>query len=283
LAQTIYLCYNQRHTPLFSSGNCGSAGQAADERQEKQTMIQAVIFDLGGTLLEYKRPGATWLQFEQVGAEAVFAHLAGQGHALPSLDVFVAGVIEQVQLRWRQVTDRGGNFCLAGLLRDVCLDHGVALSAEEIAALVHAYTEPLSTQTRPLPGAKETLHTLHARGLKLGLISNTMWPGRYHLADLARHGLAGYFQHTLFSADAGVWKPHPEIFHRSLAALAVAPHEAVFVGDFLPHDIAGAQGVGMKGVHIATGEFSADGAQPDGRISALAELPALIDQWEVQP
>jgi putative hydrolase of the HAD superfamily len=107
-----------------------------------------------------------------------------------------------------------------------------------------------------------------------------MWPGRYHLTDLARHGLAEHFHHTLFSADVGVWKPHPEIFYRSLAALGVAPHEAVFVGDFLLHDIAGAQGVGIKGVHITTGEFSADSAEPDGRIETLAELPGLIAQWE---
>jgi len=245
-------------------------------------MIRAVIFDLGGTLLEYKLPGTEWLQFEQTGAEAAFAHLVEKGHELPSLETFVASVVEQVQSRWYRVTEQGGNFHLVDLLQDVCAGYGIALSQEEVEAVAHDYMTPLSAQALPLPGTDEALRTLRAQGRKIGLISNTMWPGRYHLADLARHGLLDYFHHTLFSADAGVWKPHPEIFCRSLAALAVAPSEAVFVGDFVPHDIAGAQNVGMKGVHIMTGEFRHDGVEPDGRINSLDELPALIAQWEAE-
>jgi putative hydrolase of the HAD superfamily len=246
-------------------------------------MIRAIIFDLGGTLLEYKLPGTNWTQFEQAGAEAAFAHLVRRGHKAPPREAFVDGVVEQVQLRWRQVTERGGNLRLADVLRDVCARYGIILSPAEVEAAVHSYVTPLSAHARLLPGAKETLQAFRAGGLKIGLISNTMWPGHYHLADLARHGLAEYFHHTLFSADVGAWKPHPEIFYRSLSALRVLPHEAVFVGDFLLHDIAGAQGVGMKGVHITTGEFSGDGVEPDGRIGALAELPALIAQWEKGP
>jgi putative hydrolase of the HAD superfamily len=243
-------------------------------------MIRAVIFDLGGTLLEYKLPGTDWTQFEQAGAEAAFAHLIRQSHKMPPREAFVDAVVGQVQSCWRQVTERGGNLRLADVLRDVCARYGIILSPAEVEAAVHNYVTPLSAHARPLSGAKETLQALRARGLKIGLISNTMWPGRYHLADLARHGLVKHFHHTLFSADVGVWKPHPEIFYRSLAALGVAPHEAIFVGDFLLHDIAGAQGVGIKGVHITTGEFSADSVEPDGRIGTLPELPGLIAQWE---
>lgn len=245
-------------------------------------MIRAIIFDLGGTLLEYKLSGTDWPQFEKSGARAAFAHLVGKGHKLPARETFVTSVVEQVQSRWQQVTERSGNLRLADVLREVCAGHGLALSPKEAETTAHHYVTPLSEQAQPLPGARETLQTLRAQGRKIGLVSNTMWPGRYHLADLARHGLAGYFHHTLFSADAGVWKPHPEIFGQSLAALEVTPGEAVFVGDFLLHDVAGAQGVGMKGVHITSGEFSADGVKPDGRIGALAELPGLIAQWDGQ-
>ncbi len=243
-------------------------------------MIRAIIFDLGGTLLEYKLPGTDWTQFEQAGANAAFAHLADQGHEMPSRQAFVDSVVGQVQSRWRHVTAQGGNLCLGDVLRDVCADYGVVLSSSEVEAAVHSYVTPLSAQVRLLPTAKETLQALHARGLKIGLISNTMWPGRYHLADLSRCGLSEYFYHTLFSADAGLWKPHPEVFRQSLTALGAAPEEAVFVGDFLPHDIAGAQGVGMRGVHIATGESSTDSVEPDGRIGVLAELLPLIARWE---
>jgi putative hydrolase of the HAD superfamily len=242
-------------------------------------MIRAVIFDLGGTLLKYKLPGTGWVEFETAGARAAHAHLIGAGHALPSGEAFVVRAVEQVQARWRQVTDRGGNLRLADLLRDLCAEYGLTLSPGDLEGAVRRYVEPLSGQARPLPGAAETLAALKERDLKIGLISNTMWPGGYHLADLARHGLDRYFDHTLFSADAGLWKPHPEVFRRSLAALEVAPREAVFVGDFVPHDVAGAQGVGMRGVHIATNAVGAESVTPDARIHALNELPGLIQRW----
>jgi len=242
-------------------------------------MIRAVIFDLGGTLLEYKLPGSDWTQFETVGAKAAFDYLAGQGCDMPPRDLFVPRLVQEVQSRWQQVTEKGGNLRLADVLGDACAEHGISCASIDREAIVHSYVNPLSAQTRPLPGAKEMLQSLHAQGLKIGLISNTMWPGRYHLADLERHDLAGYFHHTLFSADAGVWKPHPDIFNRSLAALEVLPGESVFVGDFLLHDIAGAQGAGMKGIHIATNELDTDAVLPNERINSLDELPVIIEQW----
>jgi HAD superfamily hydrolase (TIGR01509 family) len=243
-------------------------------------MIRAVVFDLGGTLLEYKLPGTDWTQFERAGAKAALAHLVSQGHRLPEPEAFVADLVAELQSRWQRVTEQGGNLRLSDLLRHVCARHAIALSLAAADETAHHYVTPLSAQARALPGAKETLQTLRAQGRKIGLISNTMWPGRYHLADLARYELLDYFHHTLFSADVGFWKPQPQIFARSLAALEVTPSEAVFVGDYLPHDIAGAQRAGMRGIHISSGEFSADSVEPDGRIQTLAELPPLIAQWE---
>jgi putative hydrolase of the HAD superfamily len=50
---------------------------------------------------------------------------------------------------------------------------------------------------------------------------------------------------AVFSSEVGWRKPHPAIFERALDALGVAAGEALFVGDKLATDVAGAAALGM--------------------------------------
>ncbi|MGB6837173.1 MAG: HAD family hydrolase, partial [Dehalococcoidia bacterium] len=66
---------------------------------------------------------------------------------------------------------------------------------------------------------------------------------------------------------------------RALADLDVEPAEAVFVGDRMPEDIAGAQAVGMRA--ILTHQYRQEepqGGTPDAIIAHLRELPAWVDR-----
>ena len=65
-------------------------------------------------------------------------------------------------------------------------------------------------------------------------------------------------------------------FRAALNALGVAPERAVYVGDRLRADVAGAQAAGMKGVLIEVAHrLELDPAiQPDAWIK---ELPELLD------
>jgi putative hydrolase of the HAD superfamily len=73
-------------------------------------------------------------------------------------------------------------------------------------------------------------------------------------------------------------KPHPSIFETALRRLDVAAARAVMVGDSFTHDIAGAQGAGMRGVLV----HRSDVAYPDCGVPvvrSLRELPAIIESW----
>lgn len=81
---------------------------------------------------------------------------------------------------------------------------------------------------------------------RTGTISNS-WPG-------APEGVREYvntslFDVSVFSAEEGVQKPHPEIYRRALMRLGVAPQEAVFVDD-MPPNVEGARRIGMQGIHF---------------------------------
>jgi putative hydrolase of the HAD superfamily len=119
----------------------------------------------------------------------------------------------------------------------------------------------------------DVLRSLHANGLKIGLISNT----QRCLVSFQRHfGLDGIFAATLSSSDHGFMKPHPSIFEAGLRALGAPAAESVMVGDSLAHDIEGARRLGMRGVLVARAGLP--GPAPDGVpvIQSLRELPPLL-------
>jgi HAD superfamily hydrolase (TIGR01662 family) len=122
----------------------------------------------------------------------------------------------------------------------------------------------------------DVLRSLHASGLKIGLISNTQ---RSLTAFQSHFALEGLFAVAISSFDHGYMKPHRSIFEAALRQVAADPHEAVMVGDSLPADIAGARGLGMRAVLLSrTGDDRHAQACPEDVpvIRSLRELPALL-------
>jgi len=81
---------------------------------------------------------------------------------------------------------------------------------------------------------------------KVGLISNA-WSG---LRDyIVREKFDDAFHHMIISAEVGVAKPDPKIYHIALEQLGAGPNEAVFVDDFI-ENINACEKIGMKGIHF---------------------------------
>lgn len=137
--------------------------------------------------------------------------------------------------------------------------------------------------------AREALAQLSTR-YQLAVISDTgITPGRVLRQILESDGLVGYFSHLTFSDEVGRSKPHPDAFLSTLDVLGAEPAEAVHVGDLLRTDIAGAQGVGMRGVQYiglnhdgwptTTDQFVTATVTPDAIIRRHTELPELLKSW----
>ena len=125
---------------------------------------------------------------------------------------------------------------------------------------------------------RDSLQTLVARGLRLGLISNS----HRCLASFQSHfELEGLITAAVSSSEHGFMKPHPAIFHAALAMMKVAPSQAVMVGDSVSHDVIGAQQVGMHAVLLVRGSGPADLSADVPVIRTLRQLAEAIDQMAV--
>ena len=119
----------------------------------------------------------------------------------------------------------------------------------------------------------DVLRELHARGLKIGLISNSH---RCFTAFQSHFDLDGLFSATVSAADHGYMKPHPSIFETALRQAAAQPEESVMVGDSVSHDVEGARRLGMRAILVARAA-PVESCPPDVPvIRTLRELPPLL-------
>ena len=80
-----------------------------------------------------------------------------------------------------------------------------------------------------------------------GLLSNAMDDVRSQIEGQWK--MADAFDAMIISAEIGLVKPDPLIFHAALQALNIPPAEAVFIDDF-ERNILGAQAVGLHTIHF---------------------------------
>jgi len=93
-------------------------------------------------------------------------------------------------------------------------------------------------------GTLEALERLKSAGFKLAIVSNA--DGRV-AGDCKRFGLTKFFDVIIDSHVVGVEKPDPKIFQLALAALNVAPQQALYAGDIYSIDMIGARAAGISG------------------------------------
>jgi len=82
---------------------------------------------------------------------------------------------------------------------------------------------------------------------RLGIVSNFYG----NLATVCQGvGLSPFFMVTIDSVTVGYSKPDPKIFSVALTNLQTSPAQAVFIGDSLSRDMAGARNVGMSHIWL---------------------------------
>ncbi len=193
------------------------------------TQIQAVTFDVGGTLIEpHPSVGHVYAEvaarhgWEGLSAEALTRRFkAAWGSRHP---------FQHTRSEWARVVDE----TFDGLVN-------TPPSQSFFPELFERFAQPGAW--RVFDDVFPALDRLASRGLKLGIISN--WDER--LRPLLHHlKLDTFFEVVVVSWEIGFSKPSPIIYEQAVRKLALAPRAILHVGDDPELDVSAARAVGLE-------------------------------------
>lgn len=231
--------------------------------------IEAVIFDWGGTLTRWHdidfhaeslalaqavvtagEPGET-----DAAAHAALLHRAG--------DVV-----------WGRSRDHQQSSTIGDLFTEAGLDHD--------PDLLSAYFEFWEPHTDTDPEVGPLWEALRADGIRVGVLSNTIWPRSWHRGFFERDGVLDLLDGDVYTSEIPWTKPSPQAFRAAMEAVGASnPSRCVYVGDRLFDDIWGAHHAGLRAIHVPHStippqQVGHTEGEPDAVVHSLAEIVDVV-------
>jgi putative hydrolase of the HAD superfamily len=225
--------------------------------------VKAVIFDWGGTLTPWHSIDLAELWLDVFGRHYPDAEAAALATAVRAAEVELWQLGEQSHQ--------------SATLEHIFERAGFTSSADFLSS----YFEAWDPHTVTDPDVPPLLRELLRRGIKVGVLSNTMWPRSAHEQIFVRDEVFELIDGAVYTSEIDWVKPHPEAFRAAMNAIGETdPSACVFVGDRPYDDIHGAKSAGMRAVLISNSDVPGyEAAEPDAVITRLSELLGHINRW----
>ena len=231
--------------------------------------LEAVIFDWGGTLTRWHD-----IDFHAEGRALAAAVVNAEHHTESEL---TDRLLRAGDVIWGRSRDEQRSATIGDLFDEAGLDHD--------PELLEAYREFWEPHTQTDPAVGPLWQLLRELGLKVGVLSNTIWPREWHRGFFARDGVLDLVDGDVYSSEIAWTKPAPEAFAAAHEAVGVDdPTACVYVGDRLFEDVWGPQQIGMRAIFvphstIPTAQHGHSVGEPDATVHDLAEIVGVLRRW----
>jgi putative hydrolase of the HAD superfamily len=230
--------------------------------------IEAVIFDWGGTLTAWHD-----VDFHEESLALAQAVVGAHG----ALDVHAARLHAAGARVWGWSRDEQRSATVADLFTEAGLEHD--------PDLLTAYYDFWTPHTATDPEVGPLFESLRAQGIKVGVLSNTIWPREWHRGYFERDGVAHLIDGDVYTSEIPWTKPSAQAFRAAMEAVgATDPSRCVYVGDRLYDDVWGAQAAGMRAIHVPHSTIPADQVGhtegvPDAVVHRIGEVADVVAAW----
>ena len=251
-------------------------------------MIQAVLFDLGGTLHTSDSPAGWDVRY----AARLLERLADYGIRLELSPDALALLLKTNCEAYKHHTEQILRELPAAEIWSDYYLRGLGVSRETLEPIAEELSFRYDyDRTRVLrrPHLKQTIDALRDMGIRMGLISNIISTSvAPHF--LAEYGIEDAMECVVLSSVTGIRKPDPAIFQMAAGACGVPCGEMAYVGDTLSRDVLGCRNAGVAlSIQIQNPDmafrdaaFVNTGLAPDVRISDLAEIPDIVRAYNAR-
>ena len=220
-------------------------------------MLKLVIFDLDGTLVEFK------IDYEKSKKEVI--------SALEEIG------LDERKVQGKTISDivRNAQKLLSGRIDE----NGFKKLRKLLYERIEKYEMKAAKSTKLISGAMDILSHLRRNGVKIALVTNNNRKATE--LTLRRLKLSNLFHEVVTRDDVENFKPYPDQILYVLEKTGVGKEEAIYVGDS-KIDVIAAKSAGIKMVLASPKTISLDveGIQfrPDFIIEDLNELPSIFNR-----
>jgi len=231
--------------------------------------VEAVIFDWGGTLTRWHDVD---FHAESLALAQAVANASDDDHPVNAARLHAAG-----DAIWGRSRDHQQSATIADLFTEAGLEHD--------PDLLDAYYEFWLPHTATDPDVGPLWEALRADGVRVGVLSNTIWPREWHVGYFQRDGVGHLIDGDVYTSEIPWTKPSARAFRAAMDAVGVAePARCVYVGDRLFDDVYGAQSAGLRAIHvphstIPAGQVGHTEGTPDAVVQRLSEVHGVVRSW----
>lgn len=135
------------------------------------------------------------------------------------------------------------------------------------------FLERTTCKTRLINGTLELLEYLQPR-YKMHILSNGFREVQFK--KIENSGLKPYFDKVILSEDAGINKPHPDIFTYALKNTNSRRDQTIMIGDSWDADIVGAYQSRIAQIWLNPEGLTPAGFEPTYTVQTLAEIKEIL-------
>lgn len=219
--------------------------------------FEAVLFDLDGTLIEFR-----FKIKESRQAMIDFVRNLGLDIGRMNGHMKTQEVIDETRYQW----ERSLGKCVSDF----------DLIKAGLFKILDTFESEVASCSRPFSDSLEMVRSIYQKNIPTGLVSNSGRPAVETIVN--RHGFAPFFSSVVTRNEMFRLKPSPAGLLTALDQLGANPERSLYVGDSTL-DIEAARAANMKCASISTGLYGHEELrkfEPDFMLNRLTELKDLI-------
>ncbi len=224
-------------------------------------MINAVIFDLDNTLLDF-------MKMKEFAVKAAIKSMIEAGLEVDEDKSYSEIISIYEQFGWENQK-----------VFDVFLEKSIGhVDNKFLAAGIVAYRRAREANLMAYPNVNKTLMALAKSAIKMGLVSDA--PSREAWMRIYYLNLYHFFDVVITLDDSGERKPSAKPFQMALDRMGLRPEETVMIGDWPERDVVGAQQIGMKTAFARYGDtFGTLQSGADWDLDDIYQLVGIINEF----
>jgi putative hydrolase of the HAD superfamily len=221
-------------------------------------MIEAVIFDIDNTLMDFMR-------MKRAAVDAAVDYMIDAG-----LDVKKQEMVDKIfNVYWQEgIEDQN-------IFDKVLVKELGEIDYKILAAGIIGYRKAKEANMTLYPHTRLTLSQLLKMGIGLGIVSDApRLPVWLRIVSL---GLHHYFENVVTFDDTLERKPSPKPFLKIIDLMGIKPENMIMVGDWAERDIVGAKNIGMITAWAKYGnQFDTQSSGADWELDDIYDLISVI-------